>query len=123
MKSRNIFLIVFVIIAIILSILFFSFKEMAIEDKYGEFYELYGKIDKSKNYIVVINKTNYGFIEKLGNDIFVNVDNCYKFILEYSNNQIEVYEFNSRETLNTLTFNDISTIKKRSDTRLIFNSN
>ncbi|MDI9309505.1 MAG: hypothetical protein QM535_04765 [Limnohabitans sp.] len=93
---------------------------MEIEDKYGEFYELYDKIESSENYLVIINNKSFGFIKKLGNDIYIEEDTCLKFILNYTNSKIEVYKFNPRETFTKLTTIEVLKIKSQPDTELIY---
>lgn len=93
---------------------------MAIEDKYEVFYELYDKIDDDENYIISIDSYQFGFVEKLGDDIFVEIQGCYKPILNYSNNKIEIFQFSVSETFITFSKPEFDRIKKQNTTHLIF---
>ena len=69
-----------IIIGISLTLfLFFSYIGyglylMSIEDKYGDFQELYSEINKSDNYFVIIDYKQVGFIKKLEGEIYISID-------------------------------------------------
>jgi hypothetical protein len=111
-------------VAVIVSVAFlfilYGLNLMAIEDKYGDFQELYYKIDKSDNYFVIIDNKDVGFIEKFDKEIYITFDDCMKHILNYSNNKIEVYEFDLNETYSNFSLNDAVELKKVKSTELVY---
>jgi len=111
-------------IAVLVSVAFlfilYGLNLMTIEDKYGDFQELYYKIDKSDNYFVIIDNKEVGFIEKLDKEIYISMDDCMKHLLNYSNKKIEVYEFDLDETYTNFSLNDAIELKKVKSTELIY---
>jgi hypothetical protein len=115
-----------IIIGISLTLfLFFSYIGyglylMSIEDKYGDFQELYSEINKSDNYFVIIDYKQVGFIKKLEGEIYISIDGNLKNILNYSNNNIEVYQFEVNETYSNFSLKDAVHLKKEKTTELIY---
>lgn len=111
-------------VAVLVSVAFlfilYGLNLMAIEDKYGDFQELYYKIDKSDNYFVIIDNKDVGFIEKFDKEIYITFDDCMKHILNYSNNKIEVYKFDLNETYSNFSLNDAVELKKVKSTELVY---
>ncbi len=115
-----------IIIGISLTLfLFFSYIGfglylMSIEDKYGDFQELYSEINKSDNYFVIIDYKQVGFIKKLEGEIYIAIDDNLKHLLNYSNNNIEVYKFEVNETYSSFSLKDAVQLKKEKSTELIY---
>ena len=115
-----------IIIGISLTLfLFFSYIGfglylMSIEDKYGDFQELYSEINKSDNYFVIIDYKQVGFIKKLEGEIYIAIDDNLKHLLNYSNNNIEVYKFEVNETYSSFSLKDAAQLKKEKSTELIY---
>jgi hypothetical protein len=115
-----------IIIGIILAVvLFFSFMIyglylMSVEDKYGDFQELYYEVNKSDNYFVIINNKDVGFIEKLEGELYISTDNNLKHLLNYSNSKIEVYEFEVNNTFTNFKLLDAQELKNKANTKLIY---
>ena len=115
-----------IIIGISLTLfLFFSYIGfglylMSIEDKYGDFQELYSEINKSDNYFVIIDYKKVGFIKKLEGEIYIAIDDNLKHLLNYSNNNIEVYKFEVNETYSSFSLKDAVQLKKEKSTELIY---
>ena len=115
-----------IIIRICLTLLlFFSYIGyglylMSIEDKYGDFQELYSEINKSDNYFVIIDYKQVGFIKKLEGEIYIAIDDNLKHLLNYSNNNIEVYKFEVNETYSSFSLKDAVQLKKEKSTELIY---
>ena len=115
-----------IIIGISLTLfLFFSYIGyglylMSIEDKYGDFQELYSEINKSDDYFVIIDYKQVGFIKKLEGEIYISIDGNLKNILNYSNNNIEVYQFEVNETYSNFSLKDAFYLKKEKTTELIY---
>ena len=115
-----------IIIGICLTLfLFFSYIGyglylMSIEDKYGDFQELYSEINKSDNYFVIIDYKQVGFIKKLEGEIYIAIDDNLKHLLNYSNNNIEVYKFEVNETYSSFSLKDAVQLKKEKSTELIY---
>jgi len=111
-------------IAVLVSVAFlfilYGLNLMTIEDKYGDFQELYYTIDKSDNYFVIIDNKEVGFIKKLDKEIYILMDDCMKHLLNYSNKKIEVYEFDLNETYTNFSLNDAIKLKKVKSTELIY---
>ena len=111
-------------IAVLVSVAFlfilYGLNLMTIEDKYGDFQELYYKIDKSDNYFVIVENKEVGFIKKLDKEIYISMDDCMKHLLNYSNKRIEVYEFDLNETYSNFSLNDAIELKKVKSTELIY---
>lgn len=93
---------------------------MSIEDKYGDFQELYSEINKSDDYFVIIDYKQVGFIKKLEGEIYILIDGNLKNILNYSNNNIEVYQFEVNETYSNFSLKDAVHLKKEKTTELIY---
>ena len=115
-----------IIIGICLTLfLFFSYIGywlylMSIEDKYGDFQELYSEINKSDDYFVIIDYKQVGFIKKLEGEIYIAIDDNLKHLLNYSNNNIEVYKFEVNETYSSFSLKDAVQLKKEKSTELIY---
>ena len=115
-----------IIIGISLTLfLFFSYIGfglylMSIEDKYGDFQELYSEINKSDNYFVIIDYKQVGFIKKLEGEIYIAIDDNLKHLLNYSNNNIEVYKFEVNETYSSFSLKDAVQLKNEKSTELIY---
>ena len=115
-----------IIIGISLTLfLFFSYIGfglylMSIEDKYGDFQELYSEINKSDDYFVIIDYKQVGFIKKLEGEIYIAIDDNLKHLLNYSNNNIEVYKFEVNETYSSFSLKDAVQLKKEKSTELIY---
>lgn len=109
-----------IIIATVFFILFYGLNLMEVEDQYGDFQELYYKIDKSDNYFIIIENREVGFIQKLDNEIYVTVDDCMKHLLTYPNANVEVYRFEVKETYSKFSLNDANRLKKEKSTELIY---
>ena len=115
-----------IIIGISLTLfLFFSYIGyglylMSIEDKFGDFQELYSEINKSDNYFVIIDYKQVGFIKKLEGEIYIAIDDNLKHLLNYSNNNIEVYQFEVNETYSNFSLKDAVHLKKEKTTELIY---
>lgn len=107
-------------ISILSYLLYYGLNLMAIEDKYGEFQELYYKIDKSDNYFVIIDNKEVGFVQKLDDEIYVTVEDCMKHLLNYLNNNVEVYQFEVNKTYTHFSLKDAMHLKNESKTELIF---
>ena len=93
---------------------------MSIEDKYGDFQELYSEINKSDNYFVIIDYKQVGFIKKLEGEIYIAIDDNLKHLLNYSNNNIEVYKFEVNETYSSFSLKDAVQLKNEKSTELIY---
>lgn len=93
---------------------------MNIEDKYGDFQELYSEINKSDNYFVIIDYEQVGFIKKLEGEIYISINDNLKHLLNYSNNNIEVYKFEVNETYSNFSLKDANQLKKEKSTELIY---
>jgi len=93
---------------------------MEVEDKYGDFQDLYYKIDKSEDYFVIIDNKDVGFVQKLDDEIFVTVDDCMKHLLNYSNTNIEVYKFGVNKTYSKFSLKEANHLKEEKSTELIY---
>ncbi len=109
-----------VVISIVFSFILYGLNLMEVEDKYGDFKELYYKIDKSNDYFVIIDNKEVGFVQKLDDEIFVTVDDCMKHLLNYSNTKIEVYKFEVNKTYSKFSLNDANHLKEEKSTELIY---
>ena len=109
-----------VVISIVFSFILYGLNLMEVEDKYGDFKELYYKIDKSNDYFVIIDNKEVGFVQKLDDEIFVTVDDCMKHLLNYSNTKIEVYKFELNKTYSKFSLNDANRLKEEKSTELIY---
>lgn len=109
-----------VVISIVFSFILYGLNLMEVEDKYGDFKELYYKIDKSNDYFVIIDNKEVGFVQKLDDEIFVTVDDCMKHLLNYSNTKIEVYKFEVNKTYSKFSLNDANRLKEEKSTELIY---
>lgn len=105
---------------IIISFLGYGLYLMQIEDKYGDFQDAYFEINKSDNYFVIIDNKEVGFIEKLEGEIYISVENNLKHLLNYQNNDIEIYKFEVNETFLNFSIKEANQLKKVSSTKLIF---
>lgn len=105
---------------IIISFLGYELYLMQIEDKYGDFQDAYFEINKSDNYFVIIDNKEVGFIEKLEGEIYISVENNLKHLLNYQNNDIEIYKFEVNETFLNFSIKEANQLKKVSSTKLIF---
>lgn len=105
---------------IIISFLVYGLYLMQIEDKYGDFQDAYFEINKSDNYFVIIDNKEVGFIEKLEGEIYISVENNLKHLLNYQNNDIEIYKFEVNETFLNFSIKEANQLKKVSSTKLIF---
>lgn len=92
--------------------------EMGLEDKYGDFIELYHKA--SNGNLIIIENKEFGFIRKYDRDIFVEEDECMKHILNYSHSKVEVYEINIDQTYSNIKLEDVLELKNKPTSRLIF---
>lgn len=109
-----------VVVSIVFSFILYGLNLMEVEDKYGDFKELYYKIDKSNDYFVIIDNKEVGFVQKLDDEIFVTVDDCMKHLLNYSNTKIEVYKFEVNKTYSKFSLNDANHLKEEKSTELIY---
>jgi hypothetical protein len=107
-------------VLIIISFLGYGLYLMQIEDKYGDFQDAYFEINKSDNYFVIIDNKEVGFIEKLEGEIYISVENNLKLLLNYSNNKIEIYEFEVNQTFLNFSIKEANQLKKESSTKLIY---
>lgn len=108
------------LVLIIISFLGYGLFLMQIEDKYGDFQDAYFEINKSDNYFVIIDNKEVGFIEKLDGEIYISIENNLKHLLNYSNNDIEIYKFEVNETFFNFSIKDVNQLKKESSTKLIY---
>ena len=115
-----------IVIGIILGIiLFFSYiiyglYLMSIEDKYGDFKELYYEVNKSDNYFYIIDNNEVGFIEKLDGEIYLSKNDNLKHILNYPKIKIEVYKFEISQTYTKFTIVEANELKAKKSTKLIY---
>ena len=107
-------------VLIIISFLGYGLYLMQIEDKYGDFQDAYFEINKSDNYFVIIDNKEVGFIEKLEGEIYISIKNNLKHLLNYSNNKIEIYEFEVNQTFLNFSIKEANQLKKESSTKLIY---
>ncbi|MGX7666431.1 hypothetical protein [Flavobacterium pedocola] len=120
-KKLKIFLVFLIgVVLFIFGVIFYGLKMMAIEDRYGDFLELYNKIDASDEYFVIIDGKEVGFIEMLEDEIFLQEGDCLKHIMNYDNNVIEVYQFEPNQTYISFGLADAFKLKKEPSTKLIF---
>lgn len=117
-KIYIVLIIVAVFILGIFTFLYFAFIAMEIEDKYGDFQDLY--YQGSDGNLVIIDKNEYGFIKKYDRDIFIEQGDCLKNILTFSKNNIEVYEVDINETYVNFSFEEAKKIKNQSSTKLVY---
>lgn len=91
---------------------------MEIEDKYGDFQDLY--YEGSDGNLVIIDEKECGFLKRYDRDIFVERGDCLKNILTFSNKNVEVYEVKINETYINFTIEEAKEIKNQSSTKLIY---
>ena len=91
---------------------------MEIEDRYGDFQDLY--YEGSDGNLVIIDKKECGFLKRYDRDIFVEQGDCLKNILTFSNMNVEVYEVKINETYINFTIEEAKEIKNQSSTKLIY---
>lgn len=119
MKKISIILIcVLAFIVAIFTLLHFALISMEIEDKYGDFQDLY--YEGSDGNLVIIDEKECGFLKRYDRDIFVEQGDCLKNILTFSNNNVEVYEIKINETYINFTIEEAKEIKNQSSTKLIY---
>ena len=93
---------------------------MSIEDKYGDFQELYYEVNKSENYFYIIGNNEVGFIKKLDGEIFLSRNDNLRYILNYPEIKIEVYKFKIDQTYTNFTIVEANKLKAKNSTRLIY---
>ena len=93
---------------------------MEVEDKYGDFQDLYYKIDKSEDYFVIIDNKEVGFVQKLDDEIFLRLMIVWKHLLNYSNTNIEVYKFGvNKKRIQKFFLKEANHLKEEKNTELI----
>jgi hypothetical protein len=118
--KTNILKIIILFIAILFFIVYQAFTMMAIEDKLGDFKELYYSMNKSDSYLAFVNNKKIGFVEKIDDDIYFLDDKCLIHILEFSNDKIEVYKVEIDQTYTNLDINQTLKLKSNISSELIF---
>ena len=91
---------------------------MEIEDKYGEFENLYYEV--SDGDLIIIDQVECGFIKRYDRDIFVEQEDCLKNILTFSKNKVEVYDVKINQTYIKFDLKEATTLKNQSSTKLIY---
>ncbi|RRJ89037.1 hypothetical protein [Flavobacterium macacae] len=119
MRKIHIILISIIVFVIgIFSFLYFCFISMEIEDKYGEFENLYYEV--SDGDLIIIDQVECGFIKRYDRDIFVEQEDCLKNILTFSKNKVEVYDVKINQTYIKFDLKEATTLKNQSSTKLIY---
>ena len=91
---------------------------MSIEDRYGDFQEVY--YNAADRDIIIINDKDVGFIKKLDGEVYVEQDECLKHLLNYMNEKIEVYHVEVMETYINISYEDALRLKAKPNSRLIY---
>lgn len=119
MRKIHIILISIIVFVIgIFTFLYFCFISMEIEDKYGEFENLYYEV--SDGDLIIIDQAQCGFIKKYDRDIFVEHQDCLKNILTFSKNKVEVYDVKINQTYINFDLKEATNLKNQSSTKLVY---
>lgn len=119
MKKFYIILIaVAIFITGIFAFLYFALISMEIEDRYGDFQDLY--YQGSDGDLVIIDGDEFGFLKRYDRDVFIEQGNCLKNILTFSNKNVEVYEVKINETYISFNIEEAKKLKNQSSTKLVY---
>ena len=102
----------------IFTFLYFAFIAMEIEDKYGDFQDLY--YQGFDGNLVIIDGKEFGFLKIYNRDIFVEQGDCLKNVLSFSNKKVEVYEVEITETYVNFSLEEAKELKNYSSTKLVY---
>ena len=120
MKFRYILFSIIVVIVSLSLLLYFSIRNANIEYKYGEFTKMYHQYDSNKNYFVVVNNKEVGFLIKYGDVLLVDQNKCLTHFTDYVSDAVVVYQYEPEETFVNFTFKDAEKLKELKSTQLIF---
>ena len=117
-KVYIVFISVIIFVLGIFAFLYFGLISMEIEDRYGDFQDLY--YEASDGNLVIIDGSECGFIKRYDRDIFIEQGDCLKNILTFSKKKIEVYQVDINETYISFGFEEANKIKNQNSTKLIY---
>lgn len=117
----KVFKIISVIILLFLTALFFiywAFTLMDIEDRYGDFQEIY--YNSKDGDVVLINNREAAIIKFLDGEVYVQQEGCLRHLLNFSKDKIEVYRREVKETATNTDTSKYFELRNDSEAKLIY---